>query len=155
MSLQRQRIAEALGREVGIQIPPYAQPFLIENYASLTLNIDPPPGGTPVKIVEWVVPQGQVAVLEAFSIQAATPHPFHECTFDVAVDEKEVQSIRFVHLTSNVERPPNFVRLFEQKERIQLRVYFRETMGGNVAYMLGWADLVFGRLSGKTWAINV
>jgi len=155
MMRQGQRIVEVVGREAGIQIPPYAQPFLIENYASLTLNIDPPPTGTPVLIVEWVVPQGQVAVLEAFSIQSATPHPFHECTFDVAVDGKEVQSIRFVHLTSNVERPPNFVRLFEQKERIQLRVYFRETMGGKVNYMMGWADLVFGRLSGKTWAVNV
>lgn len=148
-------LVELAGRVVGLEIPPHAQPFLIEGYASTALNNVAPPTGTPVEIVAWTVPAGQVAVLEAFSIQSGTPHAFNECLFDVAVDGKEVQSIRFIHLTNNTERPPSFFRLFSQAEKISLRIYRRAAPGGNATFSEGYHELIYGRLTGKTWALNV
>ncbi len=133
----------------GWRVPLGAAPFIAEKFLKVGTTIT-----LPQVIVDWQVPKASVALLQSFAIQSPSPHAFFECLFDLAVDGKPISNIRFAHMAGNDEKPPDFLKLFEEGQKIQLRLYWRDPLFGEAGFETGYTTLLIGRLGGKVWGRN-
>ncbi len=114
------------------------EPFNEENYLSSCGAL----GWT--TIVTFEVPSGMVAVLESYNIWASHPQVFHQCQFEIAIDNVRFNSIVFQAYPSPADRPYELAKWINESQTVALRVN-RTLSITNGSY----PALVFGRLSGR------